>query len=244
MPLAPTPPPAIVFDLDGVLVDTEPLKLRAHRAAVQARGGELGPDLYRRQMGGPHDEVIRAFLRASGLEATVAALEAYESTFRDAYRELLATELTPTEGAEALLAACRAEGRRMALVTSSDRWMVEVVLPRLGGAEIFEAVITADDVEREKPAPDAYVAAREALGARRPDSRGAPGGEAAVAVEDTPAGVASARAAGLPVIVVRHRFNRDQAFERADAVVDSLAPAGDLLHLVDRLAARSGPSRS
>lgn len=237
-------PTAIVFDLDGVLVDTEPLKFRAHRAAVEARGGELGPELYRRHMGAPHDEVIRAFLRASDLEATEADLAGYEATFRAAYRELLSTELAPTEGAEALLAACREEGRPMALVTSSDPWMVEIVLPRLGGAGLFVAVVTAGDVEREKPAPDPYRKARAALVAGRPGPGGVPGAEAVVAVEDTPAGVASARAAGLPVVVVRHRFNRDRSFDRADAVVDSLAPAGDLLHVVDRLAARSGPSRS
>lgn len=249
-------PAAIVFDLDGVLVDTEPLKLRAHRAAVEERGGELGEGLYRSWMGGPHDEVIRAFLEASGLASDDAAVTDYEATFRAAYRELLTTELAPTEGAEALLAACREEGRRRALVTSSDPWMVEIVLPRLGGRELFEAVVTAGDVEREKPAPDPYRQALAALGGgasgetgRAPaDGRKGPAPGAGddrsrpVAVEDTRAGVASARAAGLPVIAVRHAFNTEHAFDEADAMVVSLAPAVDLLDLVDRIAVRSGPA--
>lgn len=225
---------AIVFDLDGVLVDTEPLKFRAHRAAVEVRGGQLDPDLYRDHMGGPHDEVVRAFLAASGLPTDDAVVEAYETIFREAYRALLAAELAPAEGAPELLAACREQGRRLALVTSSDPWMVEIVLPRLGAGDTFEAVVTAGDVEREKPAPDPYLKALSAMG---------PAGEGAVAVEDTPSGVASARAAGLPVVAVRHRFNAERPFERADAVVPSLAPAGDLLDLVDRIAARSGPAR-
>lgn len=226
---------AVVFDLDGVLVDTEPLKARAHRTAVEARGGELGLDLYRRWMGGPHDGVIRAFLEASDLAADEPALEAYEATFRAAYRELLSEELAPTEGAEALLDGCREQGRRLALVTSSDRWMVEIVLPRLGGAEVFRAVITADDVEREKPAPDPYVAAVAAL-----DVGGA------VAVEDTAAGAASARAAGLPVIAVRHAFNGRHHFGDAAEVVDSLTPAEAFLQRVDRVASSysgGGPTR-
>lgn len=250
-------PAAIVFDLDGVLADTETLKFRAHRAAVEERGGELGIDVYRSWMGGPHDEVVRAFLAASGLVAGDAAVESYEATFREAYRELLATDLAPTGGAEALLAACLEQGRRLALVTSSDPWMVEIVLPRLGGEAVFEAVVTAGDVERRKPAPDPYRKALEALdpGGSLPPSApdgqravargpGRAGREAgAVAVEDTASGAASARAAGLPVIVVRHRFNRGHGFERADAVVDSLTPAGDFLDLVDRLASPGGPAR-
>ena len=242
MPPAPTPAAAIVFDLDGVLVDTEPLKARAHRAAVEARGGELTLDLYRRWMGGPHDEVIRAFLEASDLAADEAALEAYEATFRAAYRELLSEELTPTEGAEAVLRACRQQGRRLALVTSSDRWMVEIVLPRLGGAERFRAVITADDVEREKPAPDPYRAAVAALdeagagtGSGRTAGSAAATGAGPVAVEDTAAGVASARAAGLPVIAVRHAFNGRHDFGDAAKVVGSLAPAEAFLERVDRV---------
>lgn len=229
-------PAPIVFDLDGVLVDTEPLKARAHRAAVEERGGELGLDLYRSRMGGPHQEVVRAFLAASDLDTSGEAVAAYEETFRAAYRELLGTDLSPAEGAEALLAACREQERRTALVTSSDRWMVEIVLPKLRGSEVFGAVVTADDVERKKPAPDPYVRAAAALG-------GAPG---PVAVEDTGSGVASARAAGLPVIAVRHRFNGRHDFGGAREVVDSLAPTDAFLGRVDRVAASysgGGPTR-
>jgi len=218
---------AIVFDMDGVLVDTEPLKARAHRAALEERGGELTSELYRRHMGNPHDRVIRAFLEGAGLEASAAAAEAYEKSFRVAYRELLSDAAGPTGGARELLDACRAEGRPLALVTSSDRWMVEIALPKLGAGGLFEAVVTADDVEAEKPDPAPYLRAREALGAR---------GRRAVAVEDTEAGVASATAAGLPTVAVRHAFNGDHDFGDAAAVLDSLAPAEKVLALVDRLA--------
>lgn len=218
---------AIVFDLDGVLVETEPLKARAHRAAVRARGGDLTLETYRREMGNPHGEVIRAFLAASGLEATEARVEAYEAAFRDAYRRLLARELEQVEGAGELLAACREQRRPLALVTSSDPWMVELILPRLGGVGGFGAVVTADDVDREKPHPDPYLRALSGL-----DEEDGP----AVAVEDTAAGLASAAAAGLPVIARRHRFNRGHDFADAAALVETLAPADGFLELVDRLA--------
>lgn len=221
-------PTAIVFDMDGVLVDTEPLKARAHRSAVEARGGELPLDLYRDQMGGAHRKVVRTFLQASGLDAGPEALEEYEERFRGAYRELLDRELRPVAGARELLRRVAEEGRAVALVTSSERWMVRRVLPRLGAEDVFRAVVTAEDVDREKPAPDPYLRARDALGARS---------ARAVAVEDTRSGVASASAAGLRVVAVRHGFNRDQDFPGAAAEVEDLTPAAEFLSLVDRVAA-------
>lgn len=224
--------PEIVFDLDGVLVDTERLKFRAHRAAAEGRGGELDRDLYRRGMGHPHDQVIRLFLSASGLETTPAEVEAYERRFRAAYRELLRSELEPVAGAEELLEACRAQGRRLALVTSSDPWMVEIVGERLGWSGRFDAVVTAADVAAEKPDPEPYRRALDGLGV---------GELGAVAVEDTEAGVASAAGAGLPVVAVRHAFNVRHDLGEAADVVDSLAPAAGLLARLDRAAAGRPP---
>lgn len=218
---------SIVFDMDGVLVDTEPLKARAHRRAVEERGGELTPELYRRHMGNPHGDVIRAFLDGAGLDTSDAAARSYERTFRSAYRALLADELSATDGASELLEACRREGRALALVTSSQRWMVEFALSHLDASGAFEVTVSADDVAAEKPDPAPYRAAREALGEA---------GEAAVAVEDTQAGVASATSAGLPTLALRHAFNEDHDFTEAVAVLESLAPAERILSLVDRLA--------
>lgn len=275
---------AIVFDMDGVLADTERLKFRAHRAAVEAVGGSLDPDLYATQMGSAHLGVIRAFLSASDLDTSDDAVERYEERFQTAYRDLLATDLQPMPGARALLAACRKQGRPLALVTSSEGWMADIVLRSLvrrdcstvpgvrhglGAPDVFEVVVTADDVEKEKPDPEPYLRARKALGFGRTSEQGGDGegrGEAGdeagsegggggeggdesgseigdgagnrriVAVEDTPAGIASASASGLPVIAVRHDFNRHHAFELASAVVASLDPPDRFLELVDEVA--------
>jgi HAD superfamily hydrolase (TIGR01509 family) len=223
----------IVFDMDGVLAHTEPLKLRAHRAAVEERGGTLEEALYRREMGGVHGGVVRAFLRESGLDDSPSAVAAYEDRFQEEYRELLNSELAPTPGATEVLGACRGSGRRLVLVTSSERWMAEIVLSRLADPHPFLAVITADDVERTKPHPEPYRRARAALGADA----------AAVAVEDTTAGVTSASGAGLPVVAVRHALNRQEQFPEAAAEVQSLSPADDFLELVDRLAAGDAATR-
>ena len=214
----------IVFDMDGVLADTERLKLRAHRSAVEAAGGTLERSLYRAQMGGTHEDVIRAFLSASGLATDDDAVVRYRERFRNAYRRLLESDFEAMPGAREVLSACRDGGRPLALVTSSEAWMARIVLERLDAGDAFRAVITAEDVTREKPHPEPYRKARRALG---------PG--PAVAVEDTRSGVASAVAAGLPVVAVRHALNREHPFEEAAAVLESLAPAERFFEIVDEV---------
>ncbi|MFP3948366.1 MAG: HAD family hydrolase, partial [Longimicrobiales bacterium] len=212
-------------------------------------GGTLDADGYRREMGKAHVGVIRAFLSASGLDTSDAAVERYRERFRRAYRKLLAAELRPMPGARELLVACREQGRPLALVTSSERWMAEIVLEQIldgipvGATEaagdstpletLFQAIVTADDVENEKPDPEPYLRARKALG--RDPASGAED-RPVVAVEDTPAGVTSAAAAGLPVIAVRHDFNRHHPFDHATAVIESLAPVDRFLSAVDAVA--------
>ncbi len=219
---------AIIFDMDGVLADTERLKFRAHGAAAEALGGELDIEAYRREMGGVHEDVVRAFLSASGLEPGDEIVEGYEVRFQDEYRRLLSTNFRAMPGALELLAACRDGGRPLALVTSSESWMAEIVLDRLDARDLFRAVITADDVQNGKPHPEPYRRARRAL---------EPTGRAAVAVEDTESGVASAAAACLPVLAVLHDFNREHDFGKAAAVLESLAPAEFFLETVDGLTA-------
>ncbi|MDX1568380.1 MAG: HAD family phosphatase, partial [Longimicrobiales bacterium] len=215
---SPSRRPAIVFDMDGVLADTERLKFRAHRAATEEAGGTLDADGYRQEMGKAHVGVIRAFLSASGLDTSDGAVERYEDRFQEAYRKLLATDLQPMQGARELLATCREQERPLALVTSSERWMAEIVLQEIlkgipagprdrttsdgdtafDRGAVFQAIVTADDVEKEKPDPEPYLRAIEALlprDARKPredtevGSRNGAEKRPIVAVEDTPAGV-------------------------------------------------------
>lgn len=216
----------MVFDLDGVLALTEPLKARAHARAIEELGGRLDGEAYARHMGSPHEAASRAFLREAGLETADPA--AHRERFARQYRRLLGEGLAAAPGASEAVRLCRERGWAVGVVTSSHAWMAERVLGDLGLRPLLDVLVTADDVARHKPDPAPYRAAAAALGcSERP----------CVAVEDTDPGVASASGAGLPVIGVRHGLNRRHQFRAAAAVVEGLAPADAFLRLAARTAA-------
>jgi HAD superfamily hydrolase (TIGR01509 family) len=216
-------PHGVLFDLDGVLVATEELKALAHTETVAGYGGTLEPRQYTAEMGRAYDDVIEAFIRRTGIDADPAA---YSRAFRSAYLDLLRTRLTLTPGAAELLDALREDGYRLAVVSSSLRWMMDEIL---GGARLdrfFQTVVSAEDVREEKPSPEPYRLALERL-SLQPRS--------AIVFEDTESGITSGTRAGLKVIAVRHEYNVEHDLSRASMILDSLADTKGTVRAVRRL---------
>lgn len=183
------PTRAVLFDMDGVLVDSEPIWYDVETALVEGMGGTWSHEHQAKCIGGTVDWFCRYVIELTGSTRTPQDVEA----------EVLATmaarmtdALTVHEGALELVDAVRARGSRTALVTSSYRALVDPALAWLG-AHRFDAVITGDEVTRGKPHPEPYLAACRSIGID-------PG--AAVVVEDSLSGVRSAEAAGCTVVVV------------------------------------------
>ena len=205
-----TPLTAVLFDLDGVLVQTEPLKAQAHLAALRHFGGQASLETYSSLMGRSHAAVRDGLAEAA---AVVVDPDIYTQIYRATLAGLMETRLKLTPGAQALVRSLVAKGLRLALVSSSSAAVIEQVLERTGLAPYFAVRVSADDVAHKKPAPEPYLAALRRLGL--PPER-------ALAVEDSPAGVRSARLAGLRVIALQHALNRRQDFTEAWAVVEGL----------------------
>ena len=182
---------AVVFDNDGLLLDTEEAWTRAEVTLFRSRGREFTMDHKRSLIGSSR------VTAAAKLEAMLDLPEMGESLM-DELHDLVMEEalkgVPPRPGALDLLEDLRAADTPLAVASNSSREFVERTL---GGAGLmdghFQAVVTADDVAEPKPAPDLYLAACEAVGA---DPR------RTAALEDSPPGVASAVAAGLFVIAV------------------------------------------
>jgi HAD superfamily hydrolase (TIGR01509 family) len=213
----------VLFDLDGVLVSTEELKARAHAETVAELGGRLDPGYYSQVMGKSHYLAAKAFSEAGGIRFEP---ERYAERFRAAYGRQLNEGVEAMPGALSLVAGLRARGYRLAVVSSSLRWMMDIVLARTELEGRFDAEISGDDVSAEKPAPDPYYEALEKLGL--PPGR-------AVVIEDTESGIASARAAGVRVIAVRHEFNASHDFGGAAAVLEGLADVEAVAGLIDQM---------
>lgn len=215
------PRDALLFDLDGTLVHSDPLHFRAWQEALADHGVVVDEAAYARRVSGRHNPEIIADLlpRLSPAEGR-RFTDAKEARFRE-----LATALEPLPGVRELLRDARGAGLATAVVTNAPRANAHFMLRALGLDAWFDLVGLGDDAVAAKPDPAPY---REMLA--RLDVRA----ERALAFEDSPSGVRSARGAGIPVIGIATTQRPDVLLEAgAELVVDDFADV--------RLRSGSGP---
>lgn len=184
---------AVLFDMDGTLVDSEVLWDRALQALAARYGATLSPATRQAMTGRGAADSMRIFYRAVG--ADHPDRDADDAYLWERMVELFTTDLGWRPGARELVAKVRRAGLPCALVTSTGRRLVEVALDGTLGRDTFDTVVCGDEVRSQKPHPEPYLTAARRLGV--PVQR-------CVAVEDSPVGVASARAAGAVVVAVPH----------------------------------------
>ena len=202
---------AVIFDLDGVLIDSEQVWDEARREIVSERGGRWKPEATRAMMGMSSVEwsvymrdELRVPLGAGEISRLVVAR----------LRKLYTDELPLIPGAPE--AVRRLGGQwRLGLASSSNRELIDLVLELSGLADEFAVAISSDEVPRGKPSPDVYLEAARRLGAEP---------AASVAIEDSGNGIRAGKAAGMPVIAIPNRAlpPEPEALALADQVIDSL----------------------
>jgi beta-phosphoglucomutase len=185
------PPRAVIWDLDGTLVDSRAYHWRAWRETLAALGYSLTYEQFLATFGWRNEEILRQLLGPDLPEEAVARIAAAKER---RYRELVQSEgLTLLPGARLWLERLHRAGWRQALATSAPRQNVETILAVLGISAYFQATVCAEDVQRGKPDPEIFLRAAARLGV--PPAR-------CVVVEDAPAGVEAARRAGMRVVGV------------------------------------------
>ena len=235
----------LAFDLDGTLADTETLKAESYAWAAHRLKPDVDPgavrDAYTACIGLSRQEIATSLLRRFDLEAaardhdpTIPPWQSYVGVRLGRYRGTLADadviRAHAREHADDLVRDAHRYACRVALVTTSGAHNAGLVLDALGLADAFDTVVTADDVEDTKPDPEGYLLALSRLGADPSRS---------LAVEDSPAGVRGAVAAGLPVVAVpdRHTDGGVRALVRAGLIgADDVATPETLASAVARRA--------
>lgn len=203
---------AVVFDMDGVLVDTEHLWDEVREELTAQWGGRYTPEAQRAMMGMSSREWSRYLHEVVGLR------EAPEVINAEVVRRMLAryeVELPVVPGAVDAVRRLAGAGLRLALASSSNRELIDTVLRELGLTELFEVTVSSEEVARGKPAPDVYV---EAVARLRLDAF------RCAAVEDSASGISAAHAAGLHVLAYpnRHYPPPPEALALADHVLSGL----------------------
>ncbi len=200
---------AVIFDLDGVIWDGEPLYHEAFNVVLASYGHTVTESDYTEIIGLSVEAAWDWVRERFSLDESPAV---FYRAYNDAVLELMRQPREPLPGVADLLGELKALGIPVGLASASLRQWVDTTLAGLGLNGAFAATVTASEVEHSKPAPDLYLAAAKQLGVPPADC---------LALEDTPSGIASAKAAGMFAVQVRASSTALPPLPEADMVVNS-----------------------
>ena len=207
----------ILFDLDGLMVDSEPHSIAAWRAVLARRGAALDQPTLDRLFGLRLSETSQLLIDLFQLPDRPADLAHEKNEYQITH---LDNQVKPMPGLIELLAEIDRRGLGKAIASSGLRRYVEAVLQTTQLADRFSVIVTGDDVINGKPAPDVFLAAARALHAEP---------QQCLVLEDAPTGVQAAKAAGMLCFAIPNEQTRALDLSRADKILSSLHDVGRAL---------------
>lgn len=201
---------AVIFDMDGVLIDSEPLHFESDRLTIQEYGSEIS------------DEVMIAYVGATGekfwsdmkpIYGITDSLEVLLQKQKAHKEQLFSQSLQSIAGIPQLLSALQAQGKGLAVASSSPRYFIDMVLDGLGLRQFFPVIVSGDDISNCKPAPDIFIKAAEQLGVSADNC---------VVIEDSGHGVTAAKAANMRCIGLITPNSGPQDLSPADIIIESV----------------------
>ena len=202
-------PFGVIFDMDGVLVDSAEAHWESWRLLAEENDRSATRDQFAATFGRRNRDIIPILFG----EVSSTTMKALAERKEVIYRELVCEAPPIVDGAVALVRSLHAAGVALAVGSSGPRANIDLVLTAMGIADAVAVIVSADDVTRGKPDPQVFQLAAQRLG--MPPRR-------CIVIEDAPAGVEAAKAAGVRAVAVLIHHPR-QAFPQADCIVDRLA---------------------
>lgn len=189
----------VIFDMDGVLVDSEEFIAKAAVMMFAERGLKVQAEDFRPFIGMGENRYIGGVAEKYGHAGDIIELK--KRTY-DIYLEIIRGRLKPLSGVPGFVEQCRRRGLKLAVASSADMRKVKGNLEETGlGFDTFDAVVSGEDVEHKKPAPDIFLLAAARIGVEARDC---------IVVEDAPSGVQAAKAAGAKCLAITSSFSRQQ----------------------------------
>lgn len=209
----------LIFDMDGVLVNTEAMCYRVWKNIFAELGVEINMEIYRCCIGASDNVLLESVWRNCGKDfrGRTDLLDLYD---RRKLQEIAEHGVPPIPGAAETLRALQARGYRMAVASASPPSHIRLCLEKVGLLPCFEVLFSGEEVERTKPAPDVFLAAAAAMGAVPADC---------TVVEDSTNGTLAAKAAGMRCIGFVNPDSGDQCLDAADVLIHRFAELLDVL---------------
>jgi len=202
-------PRAVIWDMDGVIVDTAPYHEEAWRETFRKRGIEFTDEDFRRSFGQRNDTIISGVLGQTPFQEVIDAIADEKEA---GFRRKIHRHIAPLPGVIELLKALAAAGFLQALASSAPLPNVRLIMKDLGIEGYFGGMVTEKDVTEGKPSPQGFLLAARRLGVNPGDC---------IVIEDAVVGVAAAKRAGMGCLAVTNTHLRNR-LEEADLIVDSL----------------------
>lgn len=201
---------AVIFDMDGVLVNSEPLYLSLNREFYKKIGADISPEEYQSfiGMGGP--AMWGYIVSKYQLNYTVEELKAHDLQFK--YDALKSTNLVPIEGVVEFLYFLKAKQLPLGIASSGRRKNIDLILSKLGIEKYFSVIVSGEEVENGKPDPDIFLLAAKKLNTNP---------VTCVVVEDSKNGVTAAKLAGMQCVGFFNPGSGNQDLSAADMIFDS-----------------------
>ena len=211
---------ALIFDFDGVVVDSEPIHLIGFRQELEPLGIDLTTEAYYQNYLGYDDhDCFVAALGDHGQECSeeqIAQMTASKSTF---IQQAFAESIKPIAGVVSLINRAAKADVPMGICSGGLRKEIELAARCIGVLELFSEIISAEDVRHGKPDPEGF---RKTLAKMSEKTKRELASHRCVAIEDSPAGISAAKAAGMKVLAVTNSYPVEK-LQQADRIVDSLA---------------------
>lgn len=223
---------ALILDFDGVVVDSEPIHMDCFRQVVKPYGVEFTDEqYYARYLSYCDRDALTQMVQQYNLDPDTVSIDALIAAKTKLVQRALATSCEPLPGAIELMRAVRDAGLGLAICSAALRAEVELPLRLAGVIDLVQLIVAAEDVHVHKPDPTGYIETRLRLGRLLGRELPAAG---CVAIEDSPGGIAAAKAAGLATLAVTNTVDA-AALSQADRIVDSLADitVADLAEMVN-----------
>ncbi len=222
---------AVIFDMDGVLVDTEPTYIDICRQMFSQLGIEMSEERVLSYVGVPAQRMWAEIRRDFRLPQSLNELLQSERS-RQWQRLAAMASLPPTDGVVAFLDELMSAGIRRAIASSTSLDLVHLILSKALIGSCFEVVISGDAVKKGKPAPDIFLRAASELGCAPSDC---------MVVEDSPHGIRGAKRAGMKTVGFANQLSRNLDLSEADLVIPDFTPAS-VLKIFELMGPLSHPS--